>query len=37
VCLARQQPSLLRADMTFRQLRPTMHDLQSMTNLLLRG
>ena len=37
VCVARQQPSLLRADMTFRQLRPAMHDLQSVTDLLLRG
>jgi ATP-dependent DNA helicase RecQ len=37
VCVARQQPSLLRADMTFRQLRPATHDLQSMTDLLLHG
>ena len=34
VCVGRQQPSILRPDMTFRQLRPAMHDLQSMTDLL---
>ena len=37
VCVARQQPSLLRTDMTFRQFRPAMHDLQSMTGLLRQG
>jgi hypothetical protein len=34
VCVSRQQPSLLRADLTFRQLRPAMLDLQSMTDLV---
>lgn len=36
VCVGRQQPSILRPDMTFRQLRPAMPDLQSMTDLLRR-
>jgi Helicase conserved C-terminal domain/DEAD/DEAH box helicase len=34
VCVARDQRSILRHDMTFRQLRPAMHDIKSMTDLL---
>ncbi len=34
VCVSHGQPSILRSDMTFRQLRPAMHDLKSLTDLL---